>query len=125
MVEVYRLTKRHIDAKNETDLEKQEKLSPELERVKLFSSFVGHGIGKIDFSEKIAQIDDASYDEMLKNSGEYTKFKVGNLSRYFEIEIFPEHAQKLIEDMCECELKAILQDLKGGFLVLRKDFVGV
>lgn len=123
MVEIYKLTKRHIDAKDESEL--KQKLSPELEQIKLFSTFVGHGIGKIDFSEKVAEISDSDYQDILDNSGEYTKFKIGNLSRYFEIEIFPEHAAKLIDDMCECEFKDILRSLKGGFLVLRKDFVGV
>lgn len=123
MVEIYALTKRHIDAKDESEL--NQKLTPELEHVKMFSTFVGHGIGKIDFSEKVAEISDDEFERILQNSGEYTKFKIGNLSRYFEIEIYPEHAQKLLNDICECKLKELLRELKGGFLVLRKDFVGV
>ncbi|MGH1600885.1 formate hydrogenlyase maturation HycH family protein [Campylobacter majalis] len=122
MVEIYKLTKRHIDAKNEEELEK---FSPQLAQVKMFSTFVGHGIGTIDFSEKIAQMSDEEYENMLQNSGGYTKFKIGNLSKYFEVEIFPEHAQELLKDMSDCKLKEILKELQGGFLVLRKDFVGV
>lgn len=122
MVEIYKLTKRHVDAKNEEELEK---FSPQLAQVKMFSTFVGHGIGTIDFSEKIAQMSDEEYENMLQNSGKYTKFKIGNLSKYFEVEIFPEHAQELLKDMSDCRLKEILKELQGGFLVLRKDFVGV
>ena len=53
---------------------------------------------------------------------EYLKFKLGNLSKYFEIEIFPEHAVRLLPHMIECPLKEILVSLKEGYLVLRKDF---
>jgi len=44
------------------------------------------------------------------------------LSKYFEIEIFPEHAMKLLPEMMECPFKEILMGLKEGYLVLRKDF---
>lgn len=119
MVEIYALTSRHIDAK------KGEELPAQLRQIKLFSTFVGHGIGTIDFTEKITEFSDEEYEKILQNSGEYTKFKIGNLSSYFEIEIFEEHAKKLIKDMCDCKLKEILKNLNGRFLVLRKDFKGI
>ncbi len=116
MIEIFKLTKRHVDKK------KGEELPQELKEVKLFSTFIGHGIGTIDYSEKIASIKDEEYEQILQNSGEYVRFKIGNLSKYFEIEVFPEHSKKLLEQMCECELKEIFKNFKDGYLVLRKDF---
>ncbi len=116
MIEIFKLTKRHIDKT------KGEKLPQHLEDIKVFSTFVGHGIGTIDYSEKIASFSDEEYEKMLQNSGEYVRFKIGNLSKYFEIEIFPEHCAKLLEELCECELKNIIKNFKNGYLVLRKDF---
>lgn len=113
MIEVWKLTQRHIDA------EKGEELPQVLEQVKIFSTYVGHGIGTIDFTEKVAEFSNEEYKEILDNSGEYTRLKIGNLSCYFEIEIRIEHIKKLLSDMCECPLKEILKDLKGSYLVLR------
>jgi hypothetical protein len=39
---------------------------------------------------------------------------MGNLSKYFEIEIFPEHAAKLIPQMMQCSFKEVLQGLQEG-----------
>ena len=114
MIQVYKLTKRHMDD--------NEKLPRELREIKIFSTCVGHGVGTIDFSEKILELSDEEFDEMIKNSGEYVKFKIGNLSKYFEVEIFREHAARLIPELCECELKKELENLREGYLVLRKDF---
>ena len=114
MIQVYKLTKRHMDD--------NEKLPRELKEIKIFSTCVGHGVGTIDFSEKILELSDEEFDEMIKNSGEYVKFKIGNLSKYFEVEIFREHAARLIPELCECELKKELENLREGYLVLRKDF---
>lgn len=113
MVEIWKLTQRHVDAN------KGDELPQILEQVKIFSTYVGHGIGTIDFTEKIAEISEDEYKRILNNSGEYTKLKIGNLSRYFEIEIRQEHVKKLLLDICECELKDILTKLKGSYLVLR------
>ena len=114
MIQVYKLTKRHMDD--------NDKLPRELKEIKIFSTCVGHGVGTIDFSEKILELSDEEFDEMIKNSGEYVKFKIGNLSKYFEVEIFREHAARLIPELCECELKKELENLREGYLVLRKDF---
>ncbi len=116
MIEIFKLTKRHVDK------EKDEKLPQELEQVKLFSTFIGHGIGRIDYSEKIASISDEEYQKTLEESGEYVRFKIGNLNKYFEVEIFPEHIQKLSKDLSDGKLKEIIEDFKDGYLVLRKDF---
>lgn len=114
MVEVYKLTKRHLDGAKSGDAR--------LDQIKIFSTCIGHGVGTIDFSEKILEIDECEFEQILQNGGEYLKFKLGNLSKYFEIEIFPEHAMKLVPQMLECPLKEILLDLHQGYLVLRKDF---
>lgn len=111
MIEVFKLMKRHLDgAKSE---------STKAEQIKIFSTCIGHGIGTIDFSEKVLEIDEKEYEQIVKNGGEYIKFKLGNLSKYFEIEVFPEHALKLVPDMIECPLKNLLSDLNEGYLVLR------
>ena len=114
MIQVYKLTKRHMDD--------NEKLPRELKEIKVFSTCVGHVVGTIDFSEKILELSDEEFDEMIKNSGEYVKFKIGNLSKYFEVEIFAEHITRLLPQLCECKLKEILANLKEGYIVLRKDF---
>ncbi|WP_333803661.1 formate hydrogenlyase maturation HycH family protein [Sulfurospirillum sp.] len=114
MVEVYKLTKRHLDGAKSGDAR--------VDQIKIFSTCIGHGVGTIDFSEKILEINEDEFKQILDHGGEYLKFKIGNLSQYFEIEIFPEHATKLLPEMMECPFKAILAGLNEGYLVLRKDF---
>lgn len=117
MVEVYKLTKRHLDGNNTQ--------STKASQIKIFSTCIGHGVGTIDFSEKILEISDDEYAKILDSPNQYIKFKIGNLSRYFEIEIFPQHAKKLAKNMIECKFKEILLNLNEGYLVLRKDFIGM
>lgn len=83
---------------------------------------MGHGVGTIDFSQKVLEIDEAEYESMLEKCGEYARFKLGNLSRYFEVEIFSEHAFKLLPQMPECALKDMIGALSEGYLVIKKDF---
>lgn len=103
-------------------MDENENMPRELKDIKIFSTCVGHGVGTIDFSEKILELSDEEFANIIANSGEYVKFKIGNLSKYFEIEIFPEHAARLIPQICECDLKGCLLNLREGYLVLRKDF---
>lgn len=114
MIEICKLTKRHVDH--------PEKLPKELAQIKIFSTLTGHGVGTIDFVETIDTISEKEYKTITEKSGDYAKFKLSNLIKYFEIEIFPEHAQKLIPDMPDCKLKDYLTDLKEGYLVLRKKY---
>jgi len=114
MIEVYQLTKRHLDGAKSGDAR--------LDQIKIFSTCIGHGVGTIDFSEKVLEIETSEYEEILEHGGDYLKFKMGNLSKYFEIEIFPEHAAKLIPQMMQCSFKEVLQGLQEGYLVLRKDY---
>ncbi|NKQ41490.1 MAG: hypothetical protein HF962_07970 [Sulfurovum sp.] len=112
MVEICRLTQRRIDP--------SKKLPKHLEQVKTFCASVGHGIGTVDFVEKVMDIEEDEYMDVVKKSGEYTQFKLGNLTKYFEIEIYREHAQKLEKDMYESKLKDLICSLKEGYIVIRK-----
>ena len=114
MIEICRLTKRQVDPSS------KEKLPSQLEQVKIFSLAIGHGIGKVDFVECVGEIEEEDYDEMLKSCGKYARFKLGNLSKYFEIEVFPEHAYKLANEMPDCLLKEQFLDLREGYIVIRK-----
>jgi len=114
VVEVYKLTKRHLDGAKSGDAK--------LDQIKIFSTCIGHGVGTIDFSEKVLEIEETEYQRMVENGDDYLRFKIGNLSKYFEIEIFPEHAAKLLPHVMEGPFKEILKGLNEGYLVLRKDF---
>jgi hypothetical protein len=113
MIEICRLTKRQVDPSSK-------KLPTELEQVKVFSMTVGHGIGTVDFVECVGKIEEDEYDKILQSSGKYAQFKLGNLSKYFEIEVFPEHASKLYDEMPDCSLKEQFLSLKEGYIVIRK-----
>lgn len=113
MIEICRLTKRLVNPKDN-------KLPNELEQIKVFSMSVGHGIGTVDFVECIDKIEEDEYSKLLEFCGEYANFKLGNLSKYFEIEIFPEHASRLVSQMPDSKLKDHFSDLKEGFIVIRK-----
>ena len=102
MIKVYRLIKRHLDGAKCNDAK--------LEQIKIFSTCIGHGVGTIDFSEKVLEIELSSFEEILKNGDEYLRFKLGNLSKYFEIEIFP----KYYLETCY----SLLKSLFGLFLPL-------
>jgi len=112
MIEVCRLTKRRVDP--------GKKLPKELEQVKLFYTSIGHGIGTVDFVEKVMNIEDEEYLDIVNRSGKYTKFKLGNLTKYFEIEIYKEHVERLKKDMVKSKLKDLLCSLKDGYFVIRK-----
>lgn len=114
MIKVYRLIKRHLDGAKSGDAR--------LDQIKIFSTCIGHGVGTIDFSEKVLEIDEATFEEILQQGGEYLKFKLGNLSKYTEIEVFPEHAAKLLPEMIQCPFRDVLLGLQEGYLVLRKDY---
>lgn len=114
MIQVYKLTKRHLDGAKSPSVEHSQ--------IKIFSTCIGHGIGTIDFSEKVLELSDVEYQNIIEHGDKYLKFKLGNLSKYFEIEIFPEHALKLLPKVIESPFKEILQNLKEGYLILRKDF---
>jgi len=110
MVEVYKLVQKHIDGAKSGNVK--------LDQIKIFSTCMGHGVGTIDFSEKFLEINTCEFEQILHHGGTYLNIKLGHLSKYFEIEIFPEHAKKLLPEMMECPLKEILIHLREGYLVL-------
>lgn len=113
MIEICKLTKRQVDPSSK-------ELTKELQQVKIFSLAVGHGIGTVDFMESIGKIEEDEYQKMLDACGEYARFKLGNISQYFEVEVFAEHAALLHTQMPECFLKETFASLKEGYIVLRK-----
>ncbi len=113
MISICRLTKRQVEPNSK-------KLDKKLEQVKIFSLNVGHGIGSIDYIEKIDELSDEEYEQMLEQCGKYARFKLGNLTKYFELEIYPEHIARLLSELPTCKLKTHLENIKEGYLVLRK-----
>lgn len=113
MIEICKLAKRLVNPEDN-------KLPKQLEQIKVFSMAVGHGIGTVDFVECIDKIEEDKYSEIVEACEKYGKFKLGNLSKYFEIEVYPEHARRLVPQMPDCKLKEHFSDLKEGFIVIRK-----
>ncbi|PHO09846.1 formate hydrogenlyase maturation HycH family protein [Malaciobacter canalis] len=113
MIEICKLTKRRVDPTS-PDLPEKYK------QVKIFSMAVGHGVGTVDFMECIKKISEEEYLKVVENCGEYAQFKLGNLTKYFEVEVFPEHAQLLVPEMPDCYLKTLFSSLEEGFIVIRK-----
>jgi len=112
MIEICRLTTRRVDP--------SKKLPAHLEQVKVFCTSVGHGVGTVDFVEKSMEMSEEEYFDIVNKSGKYTQFKLGNLVKYFEIEIYKEHIDRLKVDMYDCKLKELLTSLKDGYFVIRK-----
>jgi len=113
MIDIYKLTRRHVDVM-------PEEMPKQLKQVKVFSLAVGHSVGTIDFVECIETMKEEDYFTYISHCGPYVQFKLGNLSRYFEIEVFPEHVLKLKDELCEGRLKEILLALDEGYIVIRK-----
>lgn len=113
MIEICRLTKRQVEPTNNN-------MPSKYEQVKVFSMAVGHGVGTIDFVEKVAQLDEEKYLQEVNKCGPYAQFKLGNLSKYFEIEVFPEHLEKLKTQMPQSDLKKLLFSLKEGYWIIRR-----
>ncbi len=113
MVEVYKVYRREGSPK---------RCNKQYEYIKFVAVSVGHGAGVIDFMKKVLTMTDEEYDDVVNRCGEYGRFKLGNLKKFYEIEIFPEHAAKLKDEMPEGALKDVISDLKEGFLVIRKVF---
>ena len=78
------------------------------------------GIGQIDFCSKIAELDESEYLSSLL--GDYAKFKLGNVNKYFEIEVLKDHAALLANEIKEGKLKEILLGLNDGYIVIKKAF---
>ncbi len=113
MVYICRLTKRQVEPNSK-------KLDHKLEQVKIFSMNTGHGVGSIDFIEKIDELEDSEYDKMISECGEYAKFKLGNLTKYFEVEVYPEHIVRLLPQMPKCKLKDHFEAVQEGYFIIKK-----
>ena len=112
MVEIWKLTRRSISS---------EKNAPNFNNIMVTKS-LGHGAGSIDFSQKIAEFSDEACQEIVQSGDEYAKSKLGNLDKFYEIEIFPEHIAPLLKSLANSALGEILANLDEGYLTLRKTF---
>ena len=112
MIEVWKLTQRSVPANAKT---------PNFNNVMVTKS-LGHGAGSIDFSQKIAEFSDEAWQEIVQSGDEYAKSKLGNLDKFYEIEIFPEHIAPLLKSLTNSALGEILANLDEGYLTLRKTF---
>jgi len=81
----------------------------------------GHGLGTIDFAEKIMEIQNKEYETIVKSGGKYTQFKLGNLMKYFEIDIYPEHAKQIKKELPDSGFRDLLDTLEQGFITLKMD----
>jgi len=77
MIQVYKLTKRHMDD--------NEKLPRELKEIKIFSTCVGHGVGTIDFSEKILELSDEEFDLLSISLDSCHSFVSVSLKKFWQI----------------------------------------
>jgi len=112
MIRIFRLTERVIDPSMSSNVTAQQ--------IKLHVLKVGHGTGNIDFTRQVFTMTDDEYNSMVNSCGEYGMFKLGNLNDYYEIDIYREHAEKLIPEMPQCRLRDELSDLREGFISIRK-----
>jgi len=112
MIRIFKLTDRVVDPSMSSNVTAQQ--------IKLHVLKVGHGTGNIDFSREILRMDDAEYNAIVDGCGEYGRFKLGNLNTYFEVDIYPEHAARLLPEMPDCRLREELVNLKEGFITIQK-----
>lgn len=112
MVRIYKLTDKVIDPS----------MSPNAtaRQIKLHVLKVGHGVGNIDFSRSVLEMSDSEYQSIVDSCDEYGRFKLGNLSTYFELDIYPEHSLRLIPGMPSCKLRDEISRLTEGYLTIRK-----
>lgn len=85
-----------------------------------FSHCIGHGVGTLDFSRKIAAFSEAEWAGFLDQASEWVRAKFGNVNRYFEIEVSVQQAQTAATQMPPSPLREILSELKEGYLTIRK-----
>lgn len=113
MIRIFRLKQRNIDP--DTDYKNP------VDQIKLHVMKNGHGLGTIDFAEQIMEIEETDYKEIANSGGEYTRFKLGNLMKYFEIDLYPEHAERIKKEIPDSKFRDLLNHLEQGFLTLRMD----
>jgi hypothetical protein len=114
MIKVYKVTERMASP----DFQKgsHEKAG----QLKFFALTTCHGLGRIDFCRCVLEMTNEEYEDIVSKCGKYARFKLGNILKYHEIEIYAEHSVKLKDDMPECKLKEVISDIKEGFITIRK-----
>jgi hypothetical protein len=76
VVVVYKLTKRHLDGARSGDAK--------LDQIKIFSTCIGHGVGTIDFSEKVLEIPESEFQQILEHGDEYLRFQFQNICSSYQ-----------------------------------------
>ena len=112
MIEIWKLTQRSVSG---------EKDAPNYKNILVVKS-LGHGAGSIDFSQKVGEISDEKWQKIVSSGDEYAKSKLEKLDRLYEIEIFPEHAVRLLQSLENSALGEFLKDLDEGYVTIRKAF---
>ncbi|MBR7048092.1 MAG: hypothetical protein IKI43_07015 [Campylobacter sp.] len=112
MIEIWKLTRKSVS---------EEKIAPNYKNILVVKS-LGHGAGSIDFSQKVGEFSDEDWQKIVSSGDEYAKNKLEKLDQLYEIEIFPEHAIKLLQSLENSALGEFLKDLDEGYLTLRKVF---
>ncbi len=112
MIKIFRLMERIVDPSLNSNVTARQ--------IKLHVLKVGHGLGSIDFNQCVMEMTDEEYDLIVQGCGDYGRFKLGNLNSYFEVDIFPEHAEKLSGEMPPSALADLIKDLQEGYIVLKK-----
>ncbi len=113
MIRVFKLKQRIIDPDTE--------YKNPADQIKLHVMKNGHGLGTIDFAEKIMEIPDKEYETIVNSGGAYTRFKLGNLMKYFEIDLYPENAEQIKKEIPKSLFRDLLDTLGQGFITLRMD----
>ncbi len=85
-----------------------------------FSTCIGHGVGTIDFSSKVAEFSEAQWAGFLDGAGEWARRKLGNVNRYFEIEVSLPQAARAAAELPPSELRDLLASLREGYFTIRK-----
>lgn len=112
MIEIWKLTRKSVS---------EEKTAPNYKNILVVKS-LGHGAGSIDFSQKVAKFSDEDWQKIVNSGDEYAKTKLGNVDKFYEIEIFPEHAVRLLQSLENSALGEFLKDLDEGYVTIRKVF---
>jgi hypothetical protein len=115
MIKVYKLTERIASPDFQTSSDEKAR------QLKFFALTTCHGLGRIDFCRCVLEMTDEEYEDIVSKCGKYARFKLGNILKYHEIEIYAEHAIKLKDDMPECKLRKVISKIEEGFITIRKE----
>ncbi len=112
MIEIWRLERR-LSSKKEAQ-------NAKYRHIVSFYEGLGHGTGRVDFTQKIASFSEEQWSEFLFGASEWASFKLGNVIRFGEVEILASDAAKLASQMPHnSPLKEILSSLEEGYIIAR------